>query len=200
MLGAAARADPVVLVFQLNANHRAAVGPHQIRHLLTDLPVEARDLGKVSRRVAAQFADTDQPIRKAAVARLRMHPRAGAQIDVEPRGGGKLHETAQVARTGPVEHAALGLVVIPEDIARDDADATGAHLAQFHLPLVGRVARVVELAHHRQPGLAIQLDIAAVHGQAPRGGLVVPEVQKVALHGSEVGRKAERDRRGHVFG
>ncbi len=198
MLGAAPRAAAVVFVLDLHGHQGAAVAPEPPLQLRPDLREEAPDRRQVGRVVAAQrdragVAAGLQPVGQAAVAGLGMHPRPGTQAQQQAGGVRQVDETPQVAPAAPVEATLLGLVVVPEDVAGDDVDAARLHAAQLVGPFAFGAARVVELAHHRQPGLAVALDEGAVDAQrAVRTDPAVAECEEVALDEQRVGAEAEK--------
>ena len=73
----------------------------------------------------------------------------------------KLHEAADIAIAAPVELAFLFFVMNPEEVGGHDLNAAGFHFQQFVFPLRTRIAGEMELAHHRQPGLAAAGEIPA---------------------------------------
>ena len=74
----------------------------------------------------------------------------------------QLNEMAQTALARPIELAFHFLVMNPEHVGRHDIDASRLHLEQFLAPFALRVTRVMELAHHGDPRLAVHRQVAAV--------------------------------------
>jgi hypothetical protein len=179
---ALAGAAQVVFVLQLHTDDGAAVLPQQALDLRADLGVEALDMPQILGVIAARGHRVDDPVRDAAVASLAMRPGAQAHHHFQAGSLGQLHEAAQVPIALPVEAARLLLVVVPEHVAGDDVDAGGLRQAQLGVPLRGRRAAVVVLAHDRQPRLAVAQQVLVVGGQRlALGRARGPELQMAGL-------------------
>ena len=164
-----------VLVFELNADDGAAILPELPAQLLADLLVESLDFGEVDGIVAARavlLARTQSgrpPLRASPCAQGPMRG-----IDVHAVLCAERDEGVEVAATAPVELALDLFVVHPDDVGGDDLDAAGLHLEDLGFPILPGYAGVVELAHDREPGLAIEDEVLRVHGEGlvigPRAG------------------------------
>jgi hypothetical protein len=73
-----------------------------------------------------------------------------------------LRKRAQIALSRPVELALDFLMVNPDDVGGDNVDPGRLHLEDLFVPARRRVAREVELPHHREPRLAVQAEETAV--------------------------------------
>lgn len=54
------------------------------------------------------------------------------------------------------------MMVIPENIGRDDVDAAALHFEKLLAPFGFRITREVKLTHDRQPRFAITEEAAAI--------------------------------------
>ncbi len=121
-----------------------------------DLLIQNLDFGKKRGIVRAKFQATgNQPIRKSAVANFAMIPRPNAHDEWQPNVFAGLGERVEIALAGPVPLVLDFLVVNPEDVGGDDGDSACLHFEEFVAPFGLRIARVVEFAHHREPGFAV---------------------------------------------
>ena len=129
-------------------------------HLGKDLTVEllciAQEHGVAVTHLASLLK---HPVGNAAIAHLTMTERTHAQDDRHLFLLAYLQEAPQVALAVPAEDALFLLHMIPEHVGGNDCHPTLFHLSHLLLPLVGRYARIVNLAHHGT-------DAPAVHHQA----------------------------------
>ena len=156
------RTREIVLVLELHADDRAAILPEQALHLFRDFSPVTRDIGQIGGIVAACRHRMHDPIGNAAEAGFRVHPRAGPDHHLQTKVAAQRHKPVQIAVARPDEMAFVFLMVIPENVGRDDADAGHLHLLQFLLPVAVGKAREMKFAHHRQPRLSVQRQVAAV--------------------------------------
>jgi hypothetical protein len=111
----------------------------------------------------------EQPVGEAAVADLSVGPGADARDDVHAVLCAELHEPPQVLLAGPVPLVFDLFVVDPDDVGRDDLHACRLHLEDLGLPLAFGDAGVVHLAHHREPGLAIEREVLRIEAEGVAG-------------------------------
>ena len=163
------RPRTAALVLELHADHRAAVLPEVRRDLPADALEEllrlseeprvarAQQLARLLRVTAGPIVRlVDKPVREASLAALAVRP--GADSHDRPESG-LLHlaeERGEVAVSGEVPLALLPLVVVPEDVCRDDGDSALLHRRERLRPLAARDARVVHFAHKRNQRSAVQ--------------------------------------------
>ena len=190
VLGAAARTGAAVFVLQLQPDHRPAVAPQPAARLRRDLAVEPAHVGEVGGIVAARLAGRGEPVGKAAQPHLGMHPRTGTQVDEQAGLGREVDEARQVALAVPAPAPLHRLVVVPDHVAGDDVHPARLDLGELARPFVLGIAAVVELAHHRHPGPAVQHQVAAVDLEAAGGMRVQAQVEEAGL--------GRRHRRGHL--
>ncbi len=144
----------VQLVLQLDRedllrNAPAVQGRRQLRPPLAHQVEVAAVVGAVRdrRRLDA--------VGEPAVAHLRVDPRPDAEHDVEPGLAAEVHEGREVEVAVEARPAALGHVVQPRHVGRDDGDAARPRLPDALGPAVTRNAAVVDLPRHRDPRDAV---------------------------------------------
>ena len=156
----------VVLILQLHGDDWAALAPHQSLELLADLLVVGIDVAEIGWVVGALLRGLgEEPVGEASVANLRVRPVTDAGYDIHSMLGAELDEAAQVLLSRPIPLAFDLFVVDPDDVSGDDLNAGGLHLEDLVLPLGFGHARVVNLAHDRQPGLSVQCEILRVQAE-----------------------------------
>ena len=195
-----------VLFVELAGDDRAALFPEQTVELRGDGLVVPSHGGKVGRIIGADAiaALGDQPIGQAAMTHLTMAPRSDAHGDEEARLGGEGDETPQVACIGPVGFSANLLVVDPENVGGNDADATGVEAAQGLGPRRGGQPREMQFAHDGQPTLTVAPETQRVHAEGGTrgrgGGAEVIDIRRrgggrregQGRHGAKGGRRKEK--------
>ena len=159
-----------VLVVDLHADNRAAVLIEESFDLCENFVVKFLRIAEIFFVVVAQIAIfREQPVRIPAVADLAVIPGTDAQQHSEPGLLAELDEVAQIPASRPIEAAFDFLVIDPEHVRRDDVDAARLHLRERALPIFSLETRIVDLAHDRQPRLAILQKIRTVHGDGMPG-------------------------------
>ena len=171
-----------IFVFELYTEDRTPVLPEEALDLAAYLAVEAAHVLQILGVVAAQRNVLfDEPVRKAAIAHFAVIPGTDAQVDVESAFVAQLDKMAEIALAGPVELAFDLFVMNPENVGGHNLDAAGLHLEQFLAPILFRIAREVEFAHHWQPGLSIEREVAAVDSNSVPRGRDAAHVQKAGF-------------------
>src|SRR5271155_29780 len=87
----------------------------------------------------------------------------------------------EISLAGPTELAFDLLMMNPEDVSGNDLHSASFHFQDFFFPVRFGVAGKVELAHHRQPGLGIFNDVAAVDGKGVSGFGDAPQMEETSF-------------------
>ena len=93
-----------------------------------------------------------EPVREAAEASLGVGPGPDPGDHVEPDVPSDLDETTEVAFPIPAATTAHGLVDVPDEVGRDQAEAARLHPAQFALPTLGTTSGEVIFPADGEPG------------------------------------------------
>ena len=143
------------LVLNLTADNRSAILVIKTLQLLANLCIESLYNPQVLRIVTAHLQGLGkQPIGESATTNLAMTEGADTHNNSHLVLFTKFDKTTKVTLTIPTELTLYLLVQTPEYIGRDNGYTTRLHLQYFLLPLLCRVATIVELAHHGDNGLA----------------------------------------------
>jgi len=161
--------------------------------LEADLVEEEFDEVEIGGVVGAGVWQLLEPVGEAAVAGFAVIPGAGPQPDVHTVLGAELDEVAKVAAAAPVEVAFDLFVVDPDDVGGDDVDAGGLHLEDLVLPLRLGEPGEVEFAHDREPGLAVEHKIAAIHLERVAVGGDAAEMEVAGLGSGDRGGGVDGD-------
>ena len=152
------------LVLNLTADNRAAILVIQALQLLANLGIESLNDFQVFGIVTTHLKRFGkQPIGETTTTNLAMAERTDTHNHSHIVLFTKLNKAAQVTLTVPTELALNLLVQAPEHIGRDNSHTTRLHLQDFLLPLLGRVATVVKLAHHGDNRLACHRHIEIIY-------------------------------------
>ncbi len=180
----------VQLVLDLDGDDRPAPGVVEAVEFRADPRVVGPDQVEVGGVVGASpGAGVLDPVREAAVAGFAVCPGADPHHGVHAARAGQLDERADVAVAVEAELAAVLLVVVPEQVGRDDADAPGPHVEEPLPPRLAGAAGEVHLAHDREPGTAAAHQMGARGGDPVRLplGLAHPEMAAERLRGRAQG-------------
>ena len=171
------------LVLNLTADNRSAILIIQALQLLTNLGIESLDDFQIFGIVTTHLQGLGkQPVGETATANLAMAERADTHNHLHIVLFTKLDKAAQVTLTIPTELALNLLVQVPEHIGGNNGHATRLHLQDLLFPLLGRVAAVVELAHHWDDRLACHRHIETVHINALALRIYTTHTQVVATY------------------
>src|SRR5271170_3697722 len=91
-----------------------------------------------------------------------MHPGPGTNKHLETKLAAQCHEAAQIAILCPDELPFVLLMMIPENVGRDDVDARRLHFQEFFSPVSIGDTAVVKFTHHGQPRFSVECEILAV--------------------------------------
>ena len=190
------------LVFQLDADDRAAVGVEEPLKLLPDRAEPAAHLGEIPLVVRAEPERLfHKPVGETAVAALAVRPRAGTHDNLEALFLRLKHEIADGEIAGETEFALDFFVMDPEEIGGNDVDAARFQFRELGGPLVAGDARKMQFAHDRDPRLAVAHEVQAVDADLAAGRILSAEIQVVREDFRfGVGLERAADRRGGVQG
>lgn len=170
-----------MLILNLAADDRSAILIVKALDLAGYLVVEQLDIVEILGVVGADVEVLGKnPVGNRAVAYLAVAEGAYAHDYVHAVLAAQLEEAAQVAVAGPHPLAFARLVEAPEHVGGQDVDASGAHLYDLFLPLVGGIARIVELAAHGDYGPAVARHVEVVDGNRAAVGGGCAHLQMVA--------------------
>ncbi len=145
-----------IFVIDLDADDRAVVLEEQPGHLLADLRIQPFCIKKKSLAQLPHLKGLSvHPVRYAAVAHLSMVKRAYPQDHIQPVLVAQFNKFAQIPAPRKVKDSFLLLVMNPEKVSGNHADASHLHLDHLVLPACVRHTAEMKFPAHPKEGLPI---------------------------------------------